>query len=619
MYDSLHWIHRVFNCCCHCNGRFDCSNRFPPPVHLSYNPGMKMFQFCVLAVSAVMAGLIVSGCTPPAAPPDAVLPVIAAPATLPVAPQPGGTAAPAATEGTTAPPATVPKPDPSDEVFARPDITMLTLEIAPGELAKLVANAREYVRCRLVEQDGATWQDVAVKLKGAAGSFRELNDKPAFTLNIDKFRKKQSFHGLQKLHLNNSVQDETYLHEWLCAGLFREAGVAVPRVTHARVFLNERDLGLYVLKEGFDRRFLSRHFAADDGNLYDGGFCQDIDADLERDAGKGVDDFSDLHALRDACGVSEPEQRWQQIAERLDVDAFLTFAAMELMTCHWDGYCRQKNNYRLYFDATSHKAFFLPHGMDQMFGDPGASILERPGAIVASAVMQNPEWREKFRDRIRKLLPLFHPPAKLLGQVDLMEPRIRAALEQIDPNQATSFAERVGELKERLRARAENLVQQVDQPDPPPPQPLEFSGEEGVELADWQPASESEDAVVEVAGLPDDRSAYLIRCGPGGRCIASWRRTVLLSRGAYRLVASAATTDVAPLADEKGAGAGLRISGSVREAGLEGTADWHPLEYRFQVTEDEQEVTLVAELRATAGQVQFDATSMRIFREAAAE
>jgi hypothetical protein len=559
-------------------------------------------RFYFLVLSCVLAGLAIAGCAQSDPQPNASLAIT--PTTV-VADADSGTAPRTAKAQ---------HQDLTDEVFERTDITTLTLEIAPAERAKLAENAREYVRCRLREQDGQTWDDVAVKLKGAAGSFREIDDKPAFTLNMQKYVKKQSFHGLQKFHLNNSVQDETYLHEWLCAGLFRDAKVAAPRVAHARVYLDDRELGLYVLKEGFDRKFISRHFAADDGNLYDGGFCQDIDVDLERDAGKGADDFSDLHALCEACRGADPESRWQRIAERLDIEAFLTFAAMELMTCHWDGYCQTKNNYRLYFDAASHKAYFLPHGMDQMFGDPGASILERPGAIVASAVMQNPQWRARFRDRVRQVLPLFDPPDKLLGQIERMELRIRPVLEQIDWEQANGYGERIKELKERLTARAANLREQSEQPDPPPPRPLEFSGTEGIELADWQPASESEDAVLEVVELPENRAAYLIRCGPGGTCIASWRRTVLLAQGEYRLSVSATTSDVTPLQDEKGAGAGVRISGSARSTGLDGTSDWQPLEYRFSVAADEQEVTLVAELRAKAGQVQFDTQSMKVFR-----
>jgi spore coat protein CotH len=139
-----------------------------------------------------------------------------------------------------------------------------------------------------VVEGEAPLTDVAVKLKGAAGSFQELDGKPAFTLNVGKFLKGQEFHRLRKFHLNNSAQDESYTSEWLCASICRDLGLPATRVAHARVWLNDRDLGLYVLKEGFDRNFLRRNFTHPGGNLYDGGFCQEIDAELERDAAQTI-------------------------------------------------------------------------------------------------------------------------------------------------------------------------------------------------------------------------------------------------------------------------------------------------------------------------------------------
>jgi len=171
------------------------------------------------------------------------------------APEPSRPSSPTAAsrvDSATAPPVSKkvrsPVPDASDAFFARESVTALEIEIDPVELSKLRENNRAYVRCRLREGDGDAWNDVAVKLKGAAGSFREFDDKPALTLNMHKFKKKQSFHSLEKLHLNNSVQDETYLNETLCSELCRSAGVPAPRVAHARVRLNGRDAGLYVLK-----------------------------------------------------------------------------------------------------------------------------------------------------------------------------------------------------------------------------------------------------------------------------------------------------------------------------------------------------------------------------------
>ncbi len=504
------------------------------------------------------------------------------------------------------------KPDARDAFFKGGAIPQLRIQVSEAELEKLKANDRTYVRCTVVENRKTTYQDMAIKLKGAAGSFREWDDRPALTLNSNKFRKGQTFHGLDKFHLNNSVQDETYVQEWLCEEICRSAGVPATRVTHARVWLNDRDVGLYVLKEGFDKTFLQRHFENTDGSLYDGGFVQDIDADLEKDSGPNPDDRSDLRALQEACQEPVIEERWKRIDQTLNVDAFISFMALELMTGHWDGYTWNKNNYRIYFNPTDSKAYFLPHGMDQMFGDPNASVLDMPGPIVSSTVMQNPEWRARYRNRLKELLPLFDPPTKLQGRVDFLQRRLRPVLKAIDPQLALDHAERVREFKDRLAARAESLKQQSEQEDPKPP---EFDENGVMHLDGWNTASESEDAAVEEVDSGKGKMAYSILCGPSGQCVASWRRRVLLGKGNYVFHANVKTKKVAKIEDEKGVGAGLRVSGANRTNCLSGTSKWKPLEFEFSVDEELREVELVAELRTTRGQAWFDPETLRLSRK----
>src|SRR4029079_8602355 len=60
-----------------------------------------------------------------------------------------------------------------------------------------------------VREGQTTYTNVALHLKGAAGSFQAVDRKPALTLNFDRHVKGQRFHGLTKLSLNNSVQDPT--------------------------------------------------------------------------------------------------------------------------------------------------------------------------------------------------------------------------------------------------------------------------------------------------------------------------------------------------------------------------------------------------------------------------
>ncbi|MBS0202649.1 MAG: CotH kinase family protein [Planctomycetes bacterium] len=507
------------------------------------------------------------------------------------------------------------EPDASDDFFKKGAIPQLRIQVTESELEKLKADNRAYVRCTVVENRKTTYKNVGIKLKGAAGSFREWDDRPALTLNSNKFHKGQTFHGLDKFHLNNSVQDETFTHEWLCEELLREAGVPATRVTHARVWVNDRDLGLYVLKEGFDKTFLQRHFESSAGSLYDGGFVQDIDAELEKDSGK-EDDRTDLIALLDACREPDLEQRWRRIEETLDVEAFITFMALELMTGHWDGYTQNKNNYRIYFNPADNRAHFLPHGMDQMFGDPNASILHEPGAIVSSTVMHNPAWRARYRERVRELLPLFDPPTRLNKRVDFLRRRLQPVLAAIDPQLSRDHAERVKEFKERLTARAASLKEQSVQEDPAPPTPPVFDENGNLFLPDdWFPAMESEDAVVEVVDLDGEQKGLSIQCGPSGHCVASWRRGVLLEKGTYILHARVKTKDVSKIEDERGSAAGLRISGSTRTNTVHGTTDWKPLEFEFTIEEDVREVVLVAELRTTSGQAWFDPESLHLSRK----
>lgn len=495
----------------------------------------------------------------------------------------------------------VSRDDPSNSFFAEHRVLELRIRLSQSQEHRLREDLRKYVHCDLLEGDSTKFTDVAVKLKGAAGSFRELDDKPAFTFNMNKFEKGQRFHGMQKWHLNNSVQDESYLSEMVCAEICRQAGIPTPRVAHARVWLNDRDLGLYVLKEGFDETFLARHFPNSTGNLYDGGFLQDVDADLEKDAGSGPNDGSDLHALRDASFEPIPDIRWNRIAKELDVDAFLKFMAFELMACHWDGYTLNKNNYRIYFEPNRHKAYFMPHGMDQMFGDAGFPLFEFPEPIVSNAVTQNPAWRQQYREVVRSLLPLFDS-AKLNRQLDEWQLPLRQTLQQFGEEAVNAHAERVNELKERIAARCAMLKEQVDSPDP---QPQPFDESNRLVVGDWYPVQESEDVALEVEPL-DGRDCYAIKAGQSGDCVASWRRKLLLANGRYQLEANVRIADVEPREDEQAAGAGLRISGARREQGLTGSSDWQRLEFAFEVLEPMRAVELVVELRGHRGQMWID-------------
>lgn len=493
----------------------------------------------------------------------------------------------------------------------------IRIEIAPEELKKLQANNRAYVQCTITvtetvngEKRDTVYTKVGIKMKGAAGSFRPLNDRPALTVNMDKFHDGQSFHGIDKFHLNNSVQDGSLLNELVSSHLFRQAGVPAARASHARVWLNKRDLGMYVLKEGFDPAFLRNWFKDATGNLYDGGFCREIDQPLEKDCGKGPDDHRDLKALRAACSIADLAKRQAELEKLLDIDQFLSFSAMEMLTCHWDGYCRNRNNYRIYFNPANGKAIFFPHGMDQMFGDPNFPVFDL-GGILGAAVMQVPEFRQRFRKRLDELTPLFDPE-KLNPAIDAVSKRLQPVLEAMNKDQARGFLGNMQGVKERVKQRHASIQRILKQHVEPVAAKFNDKGE--LALTDWKEAKETADAVHEqqdVAG----KKALVLKTGPSKSCVASWRREILLPRGKYEFQALVKTVGVQPGPDaQKGSGAGLRLGGGTRTNALTGDQEWKLQKHEFEVTQDGQPVILVAELRAAGGMALFDAGSFKLVR-----
>lgn len=500
-------------------------------------------------------------------------------------------------------------------LFESATVPTLRVDLAPGAADSLRADPRSYVRCRLSvrlgpDEEACELEDVAVKLKGALGSFRELDDKPALTINADKFRRGQTLFGLDKFHLNNSVQDETFMHEMLGADIAMAAGLPAPRVAHARLFLDGRDLGIVVLKEAFDEVFLGRWFDMADGNLYDGGLLQEIDAGLERDEGRRGEPGADLAALAGACREADAGVRRRAIEERLDVAAFITFMAFERMTAHWDGYCVSRNNYRVYFDpARGGRAVFMPHGMDQVFGDPDDQILGPPPALVAAAVMEDPEWREAFRRRVVELMPLFDAPGRLVPLIDAAAAKLRPVLDELGAEASAAHAERMADLRQRLHARQESLARQAALPAPGWPV---FDGRDVAPLDGWAARVESGQPALSSDATPG-RATLSIECGGDEPTIASWRVMVALRPARYVLRGRGRVLGLVPVADEKGRGAGLRISGASRINHLAGDADWTPLAFAFGV-ESPGVVELVAEARGLRGRVDFDPESLELVR-----
>ena len=493
----------------------------------------------------------------------------------------------------------------NSETFWNGPIPTVEISFDREEWEFLHRDNRRYCKATLIEA-GKTYPDIALKLKGAAGSFQGPDGKPGLTINFDYYKGSERFHGLRKVHFNNGVQDQTFLNELIAGEMARKAGVPASRCTHAFIKFQGRDLGLYVVKEAFTKDFLATFFKNVDGDLYDGGLCQEIQESMEKDQGDPKDNAA-LKELMAACQERDNAKRWERLSKILDIDAFASHCAIEALFCHWDGYSFNRNNYRLYFDRSTGKFAFLLHGMDQVFGDVNFPLIRDFGSMVSSAYMRCPEGNKLYRAKLESIYANVLKPIDWGARVTEVGSKVRDALEKKNPKWAKDYSGRINEVRDRVTQRITIVGKMLGDM----PKPFEFDAS-GVAKVDknWRP----EGSAAQVEERSDDgKPCFYIRAD--GNAVASWRRSVQLEPGKYRFEARVKTKAVAPSQTSSGEGAGLRISGGTRNGinKLAGDSAWQTVSFPFDANGGE--VVLVAELRAIKGEVWFDKSSMQLVRQ----
>jgi hypothetical protein len=257
---------------------------------------------------------------------------------------------------------------------------------------------------------------------------------------------------------------------------------------------------------------------------------------------------------------------------------------------------------------------FLPHGMDQLFGDSDASVLDHPPAIVASAVMQQPAFRKRYRERLKALLPLLAPD-RLVPHLQQVADKLQKELRSSDADGARAHADAVRGLVERVQERYRNLEKQVKAPEP---KPLPLAVGKPFRLDKWNPAAET-DRVELVKRAFQGAGALHVHCLDRGDepRHGVWRVHLLLGKGRYQLRGTARCEGVVPPAkDEQGhehGGVRLRADGADSER-LTGDHVWQALTCDFEVGEFQRSVELACDVQAFLGKAWFRSDSLVLVR-----
>lgn len=146
-----------------------------------------------------------------------------------------------------------------------------SIDIVTDDWDSFIENceSEEYSSCAVVI-DGESYKNIAIRAKGNTSLSRVANygnDRYSFKIEFDHYNDATTYHGLDKLCLNNIIQDNTYMKDYLCYTMMNYAGVSSPLCSFAYITVNGEDWGLYLAVEAVEDSFLERNYNGT-GNLY---------------------------------------------------------------------------------------------------------------------------------------------------------------------------------------------------------------------------------------------------------------------------------------------------------------------------------------------------------------
>lgn len=158
-------------------------------------------------------------------------------------------------------------------VLDKDSMTEVNIEIDESDWQWLIENAaKEEFRSANITINGEIFYNVGIRPKGNSSLKNVSNsnspERYSFKIKFDEYVDGQTYNGIESIVLNNIIQDNTYMKEYIAYDLYNFLGVATPEMSYSNVKVNNETWGLYLALEVIDERYLENNFGTSEGNLY---------------------------------------------------------------------------------------------------------------------------------------------------------------------------------------------------------------------------------------------------------------------------------------------------------------------------------------------------------------
>ena len=255
------------------------------------------------------------------------------------------------------------------------------IQVEDWEAFLASAPEEEYIPAT-VEIDGEAFRQVGLRAKGN-NSLRLTAEyglsRYSLKLEFDHYTD-GSYHGLDKLSLDASFQDNSYLKTWLAFDIMEFLGVPTPLRSFVWVTVNGQPWGLFLAVEEPEEAFARRNFGAYHGQLYQPD-CRSLAVeDAAAPLRYTTDEPEDYPGIFENAKLDPSPADRQRLVDSLkilnsgedletavDVEQVLRYFVGQVFVMNWDSYLGHTgHNYLLYEEEG--KLSMLPWDYNLAFG-----------------------------------------------------------------------------------------------------------------------------------------------------------------------------------------------------------------------------------------------------------
>ena len=361
------------------------------------------------------------------------------------------------------------------------------------------APAEAYTPCTVVI-DGEAFYQVGLRAKGN-NSLRLTEQyglsRYSLKLEFDHYVDGGSYHGLDKLSLDASFQDNSYLKSYLVYDMMAFMGVPAPLCSYVWVTVNGQPWGLFLAIEEPEEAFARRSFGVNHGQLYKPDY-RSLRAENADVALRYIDDDPSSYPnifenAKFEAGAEDQAQlvealrvlsTGEDLETAVNVDEVLRYFAVQVFVMNWDSYLGHTgHNYFLYEEDGV--LSILPWDYNLSFGtyalgmtdpirDPGVLInwpvnTPAPGEVMQKRplyhnLMKNDRYFAIYRAYLDQLVTEYFESGRYEAVLRETQALIAPYVEA-DPTAFCSYADHlqaVDTLLEVCRLRAGSVRGQLD-------------------------------------------------------------------------------------------------------------------------------------------------------------